>query len=65
MSFEDHNLFGGSSFCGFEDPGRPGWRCVMAPGPTHEGRPHVYGKGIQLGTVPREPPSEPPAVDPE
>ena len=43
-----------SSFCGAEDPERPGWRCVMAPGPTHEGRAHVYGKRINLGTVARE-----------
>ena len=47
-------LFGASSFCGAEDPDRPGWRCVMAPGPTHEGRAHVYGKGINLGTLARE-----------
>ena len=65
MSTEGQNLFGASSFCGFEDPERPGWRCVMAPGWTHEGRPHVYGKGINLGTVPRGPSSKPPAIDPD
>lgn len=59
------NLFGASSFCGAEDPERPGWRCVMAPGSTHEGRAHVYGKGIDLGTVAREPTGKPPVSDPD
>lgn len=50
-------LFGASSFCGFEDPERPGWRCVAAPNHVDLGYPqHVFGKDVQLGTVPREAP---------
>lgn len=54
---EPGGIFGTSSFCGAEDPERPGWRCVHAP--NHTGYPHVYGRGIRLGTVPREAPIDP------
>ena len=50
-------LFGASSFCGAEDPERPGWRCVQAP--AHAGYAHAYGRGLRLGTVPREASAEP------
>lgn len=54
MTDRGSELFASSSFCGFEDPERQGWRCVMAPGKSHEGRKHVYGRDLNLGTVPRD-----------
>ena len=65
MSTEANNLFGASSFCGFEDPERPGWRCIKEAGWAHHDRMHVYAKGIQPGAVPPEPASKPPVSDPE